>query len=259
MGDLSGRIAVVTGASAGIGLAVVESLVEGGARVVASARRAERLGELCARLGEERVVAVAGDAADPGAIERMLDGAADRFGREADLVIANAGRGLRGSPLTSDASEWEAMFRINVLGATRLLRAAAERMLASGPDPKEGPAWLERARDLIAISSNVGKHISPFSSMYGSSKFALTSIAEAMRRELAGKGIRVTAVHPGIVRSEFQEVAGYDPVSFGEFMDSIGPVLTPADVARTVRFIASQPANVSINDVMIRPTRQEYP
>lgn len=259
MGELEGRIAIVTGASAGIGEAVVASLVEAGARVVMNARRAERLSALVERFGEEKVASVAGDAADEGAIGRMLDAAPERFGREADLVIVNAGRGLRGSPLSSDLGEWESMFRINVLGAARLMRASAERMLAAGPDPKEDEKWMARPRDIVAISSNVGKHISPFSSMYGSSKFALTSIAEAMRRELAGKGIRVTSVHPGVVKSEFQEVAGYDPESFGEFMASIGPVLVPDDVARAVRFIAAQPANVSINDIVIRPTRQEYP
>lgn len=118
---------------------------------------------------------------------------------------------------------------------------------------------VTRPRDIILLGSTVGKHISPFSSMYGSTKFAVNSIAEAVRRELAPRGIRVTTISPAIVRSEFQAVAGYDPDKFGAFMDNIGPVLDPADIARTIVFIASQPAHVCINDVVIRPTRQDYP
>ena len=75
----------------------------------------------------------------------------------------------------------------------------------------------------------------------------------------AQRGVRVSLVEPGVVKSEFQDVAGYDPVSFGAFMDSISPVLAPEDVARVVLFIVSQPAGVHVNDVMVRPTRQDYP
>jgi NADP-dependent 3-hydroxy acid dehydrogenase YdfG len=105
----------------------------------------------------------------------------------------------------------------------------------------------------------VGRHISPFSSMYGSTKFALHSLTEALRREVGPKGVRVTVVEPAVVKSEFQSVAGYDAGTFGAFMEKIGPVLEPGDVARAIGFVLEQPSNVHLYDVALRPTRQDYP
>ena len=252
---LSNRIAVITGASAGIGRAIAVKLVAQGAHVVINARRADKLNELASELGEGSAVPIIGDAADPAVIDQMLDAARDRFGREADLVVANAGRGLKGSVSDSDTDQWEEMVRTNLLGAARLMREAAARMLTLADDGN----WQENPRDIVVLGSNVGKHISPFSSMYGSTKFAVGSLAEALRREVGPKGVRVTLVCPGVVKSEFQGVAGYDPDEFGEFMQRIGPVLEPRDIANMVAYACAQPAHVHINDIVIRPTRQEYP
>ncbi|MFN0132335.1 MAG: SDR family NAD(P)-dependent oxidoreductase [Phycisphaerales bacterium] len=271
---LNERIAVVTGASAGIGEAIARAVAGAGARVVLNARRAERLEVLARELGgPTRAATVVGDAADDGVIAAMLDAARERFGggkREADLVVVNAGRGLRGSVYDSDTAQWEEIFRINLLAAARLMRVAAERMAGTVPVMKGAPAavsappgppadWLSRPRDIVILGSTVGRHLSPFSSLYGSAKAGVHMLAESLRRLMAPRGVRVTLVEPGVVRSEFQSVANYDPESFGKFMDSIGPVLTPEDVARLVMFVVSQPAGVHVNDVMIRPTRQEYP
>lgn len=257
--DLSNRIAVVTGASAGIGEAIARSLAAHGAGVVINARREDRLSSICEEINlhsnEPKAIAYAGDAADPHVVQGMLNRALDHFGREADLVVVNAGRGLDGSVLTSDPEQWEPMIRTNLLGAARLMRSAGERMLSD----LNGSGWQDRPRDIVVIGSNVGRHISPFSSMYGSTKFAVNSLTEAMRREMAPRGVRVTLIEPGFVKSEFQGVAGYDPKWFEEVVDRIGPVLEPEDVARSVSFITSQPAHVHISDTLIRPTRQDYP
>jgi NADP-dependent 3-hydroxy acid dehydrogenase YdfG len=256
--ELQGRIAVVSGASAGIGRAVALDLASRGAAVVVNARRREKLADLVREIegAGGRARASEGDAAETSTVVAMLDEARRAFGADADLVVVNAGRGLAGSPISSDDAQWEEVIRVNLLGAARLVREAGKRMLALVPD---GADWRTRPRDIVLLGSTVGKHISPFSSMYGSTKFAVNSIAEAVRRELAPKGIRVSCVNPAIVRSEFQQVAGYDPVKFGQFMDSIGPVLDPQDIARAIAFIVSQPAHVLINDLVIRPTRQDYP
>jgi NADP-dependent 3-hydroxy acid dehydrogenase YdfG len=267
---LQNRISVITGASAGIGEAMARAFAAAGARLVINARREDRLQALARELGGPGRVAVSpGDAADDATIARMLDTARESFGREADLVVVNAGRGLRGSVFDSDDTQWEEVIRTNLLAASKLLRAASWRMVGDAPVVKGAPqppspapldpSWADRARDIIVLGSTVGRHLSPFSSMYGSTKAAVHMLAESIRRTCGPRGVRVTLLEPGIVKSEFQEVAGYDPESFGKFMESIGPVLTPEDIARTALFIASQPAHVHINNVMIRPTRQEYP
>ncbi len=84
-------------------------------------------------------------------------------------------------------------------------------------------------------------------------------MAEALRREICGKGFRVTTVKPGLVASEFQEVAGYNAENFYKTVEKYGKMLEPADVARVIGFVVSQPAHVHMNDVMVRPTRQDYP
>ncbi len=272
--QLAGRIAVVTGASAGIGEAIARDLASKGAAVVVNARRADRLASLVDAIESAggRAVAAVGDCAEQSVIDAMLD-AGEKLregdGRDAhptgncsaaapDLIIANAGRGLAGSVVTSDESQWEEMIRTNVTGAARLVRAAAQRMLAdierAGKDD-----WKQTPRDIVILGSNVGKHISPFSSMYGSTKFAVGAIAEAVRRELGPSGIRVTQICPGIVKSEFQQVAGYDPEWSRDFLAKFDPVLDPIDVANIVSFVVTQPAHVHINDVVMRPTRQDYP
>lgn len=260
MSDLSNRIAIVTGASAGIGRAVGIELALRGCRVVLNARRGERLVELAreldGRAGHGRVAITPGDCAEQATIDLMLDTARMAFGREADLVVVNAGRGLNGSVMTSDPAQWEEMVRTNLLGAARLMRSAGERMLG---DLASRKSWLEQPHDIIAIGSVVGRHVSPFSSMYGATKFGVHGLAEGQRRELAGKGVRISLVEPGFVVSEFQQVAGYDPSWFKGRLEALGPMLEPADVARAVGYIASQPAHVHVSDVLIRPTRQDYP
>lgn len=241
---------VVTGATAGIGLAIARQLAGRGCRVVVNARRKERLEALAKEL---RGVAVAGDAAEQGVIDAMLAAAVAGV----DGVIVNAGRGLSGSVSTSDPAQWEEMIRTNLLGAARLMRSAAHRMGES--IAAAGGRWMDRPRDIVVIGSIVGRHVSPFSSMYGSTKFAVHGLTEGLRRELAPKGIRVTLIEPGFVESEFQGVAGYKDDWFKGVVEKIGPVLQPEDVARSVAFVLEQPAHVHVSDIVVRPARQEYP
>jgi NADP-dependent 3-hydroxy acid dehydrogenase YdfG len=270
MGTLSGRIAVVTGASAGIGLAIAQELAAQGAGVVINARRAEVLQAVAdginsaagAPADRPRCVPIAGDCSEQGVIDQLLNTARRVFGGEADLIVVNAGRGLNGSVLTSDTTQWDEMVRTNILGAAALMRSAARRLTSLVPDSETGQsgAWLKRAgRDMIVLGSVVGRNVSPYSSMYGGTKFAVHGMVEGVRRELAPKGVRVSLVEPGFVVSEFQGVAGYDPAWFKGVMERIGPPLEPADIARAVAFIASQPAHVHVADILVRPTRQEYP
>jgi NADP-dependent 3-hydroxy acid dehydrogenase YdfG len=248
---ISGRIAVVTGASSGIGEAIARALAAAGASVVINARRTPRIERLAAELGgPARVVAVAGDASDQRVIDALLTAARDRFGegaREADLVIVNAGRGLRGSAYDSDPGQWDELIQTNLVGAARLMRSAAQRMAGSVPivkGPPQAAVPPTPPRDWPSQRST---------------KAAVHMLAESLRRLIGPRGVRVTVVEPGVVKSEFQEAAGYDADSFGRYAESISPVLSPEDVARLVLFVVSQPAGMHVCDVMVRPTRQEYP
>ncbi|MEM7628483.1 MAG: SDR family oxidoreductase [Planctomycetota bacterium] len=264
---LAGRIAIVTGATAGIGRSVAQQVVAAGGRVVVNGRREALLADLAASLNTDRpggdaspaAIAVAGDCASQGTIDAMLGAAERDLGAPADLVVINAGRGLAGSVLTSDTGAWEELLRTNVLGASLLLRAAGGAMSERGSGDIESGRWPASPRDIVILGSTVGRHISPFSSMYGATKFAVNSLAEAARREIGPKGVRVTLIEPGVVESEFQGVAGYDERTFGEFMANIAPVLTPDDVAASIVAACAQPAGVHWSDIVIRPTRQEYP
>jgi len=261
---LSGRVALITGASAGIGYDTALHLGSLGAKLILNARRESRLLELAQRLSDQypthdhtpRAVVVAGDTADDPIIDQMI-GASSHFDQQTpDLVVVNAGRGLAGSVLSSDDSQWDEMIRTNLTGAAKLIRRAGSA-LADLQSQREWPRG--GAADLVILGSTVGRHISPFSSMYGSTKFAVGSLAEAARRELGPQNVRVSLIEPGIVRSEFQSVAGYDEQSFGDLMTRFAPVLEPMDIARTIGFICAQPPGVHLCDAVIRPTRQDYP
>src|SRR5262249_46598155 len=156
-----------------------------------------------------------------------------------------AGRGLAGPLSSVDLDKFDDLLKLNVLAASKLMQQAAQTMLAM-------PAGS--ARDIVVLGSIAGKHISPFSAVYGATKFAVGSLAEALRRELAQKGIRVSLIAPAIVRSEFQENAGYDQEWEKNFAEKFGPLLSPDDIGRLVNFVVSQPPHVHINDVVIRPT-----
>jgi NADP-dependent 3-hydroxy acid dehydrogenase YdfG len=246
--SLSGKVAVVTGASAGIGAAVAEELARCGAAVVLQARRGEKLREVAKNIEKSggKALAVEGDASVQKDIDRLLEEALNWGGR-LDAAVVNAGRGLAGSLLTSDLSQWEQMYAVNVMGAAYLMRRAGEHFAR------------QQSGDIVVLSSVAGHNISPFSGFYGSSKWAVWAAAEALRRELCPKKVRVTTVKPGIVLSEFQEVAGYNEDNFYKGIQRFGTLLEPADVARAIAFVLSQPAHVHINELVIRPTGQDYP
>ena len=270
---VSGRIAVVTGAASGIGAAVACALIAGGASVVINARRKARIEQLASELGgPAKIAAIAGDSSNQNVIDALLDAARDQFGagtREADLVVISAGRGLRGTAYDSDDHQWEELIKVNLLAAARIMRSATQRMLGpvavvqGPPQPAEPPTapadWPARARDIVLLGSAAGRQLSPLSAVYGSTKAAAHMLAESLRRQIGPRGVRVTLVEPGVVKTEFQQVAGYDAESFGRYVDSIAPVLLPEDVARLVLFVVSQPAGIHVSNVVVRPTRQEFP
>jgi NADP-dependent 3-hydroxy acid dehydrogenase YdfG len=253
MSDRYSRIAIVTGVTSGIGEATARRFISGGYAVVGNARTAEKLRALEQELGAA-FCGIAGDATDDAVLERLFASAIERFGRAADIVVANAGRGLGGSVKDADLSEFESMLKLNVTGALALLQKAARKMAG-----EQQSSYPKRAADIVIIGSVVGRHISPFSAVYGATKFAVHSLAEGLRRELGPKGVRVSLVEPGIVISGFQDAAGYSGDMVHTFEERFGPLLHGEDVANAIHFIVTQPPYVHISDIMVRPTRQDYP
>jgi NADP-dependent 3-hydroxy acid dehydrogenase YdfG len=253
-----GGAAVVTGATSGIGRAIVEKLVKMSFRVVGGGRRTEVLESMEASLNTPNnptcFTGVAGDAADPATLADFDRALARIDGGVPEVCVVNAGRGLPGTVVRSDEQMWEELLRVNVLGALRQMRWAGERMVAG-----RGRAGDHGPRDIVVIGSVVGRVISPSNPVYGATKFAIASAAEALRRELAPLSIRVTLINPGFVRTEFQARAGYDIAAFDALEKEQGPFLQPENVADVVSFVITQPPHVHVNEIVIRPTRQVAP
>lgn len=252
MGNES-RIAIITGASSGIGEATARKFIAAGFGVVGNARHADKLHALERELGSS-FCGVAGDASDSAVLDRLFAAAVERFGKPVDIVVANAGRGLGGSVKDADLSRFEEILKLNVTGTLALLQKAAQRMVES-----QASGFPDVAADIVVIGSVVGRHISPFSAVYGATKFAAHGLAEGLRREVGPKGVRVTLVEPGVVISGFQDAAGYDDAQVKLFDDKFGPLIYGDAIANAIHFVVSQPPHVHVSNIMVRPTRQDYP
>jgi NADP-dependent 3-hydroxy acid dehydrogenase YdfG len=253
MSDEYIRIATVTGATSGIGEATVRKFVAAGFGVVGNGRNATKLAALEKEIGSA-FCGVAGDAADIAVLERLFVMANERFGKAVDIVVANAGRGLGGSVKDAELSQFEDLLKINVTGTLALLQKAAQKMV----DAQQN-VYPKSAADIVIIGSVVGRNISPFSAVYGASKFAVHALAEGLRREVGTQGVRVSLVEPGVVMSGFQASAGYTDKMVQNFEDKFGPLLVGDDVANAIHYIVTQPPHVHISNIVVRPTREDYP
>ena len=247
------RVVAITGSSSGIGEATARRFVAKGFGVIGNGRNVTKLRAVETALGAA-FRGVEGDAADVHVLDRMFEFAVQFFGKAPDIVVVNAGRGLGGSVQDADMKSFGELIRTNLTGGFALMQKATREMLRV----VEGSS-SDGTNDIVVIGSIVGRHISPFSAAYGASKFGLHALVEALRREVASRGIRVSLVEPGIVLSGFQSAAGYSEDFVKSLDEEFGPLLTSDDVARTIDFIVSQPPHVHVGDIVIRPTRQVYP
>jgi NADP-dependent 3-hydroxy acid dehydrogenase YdfG len=246
MATLQDRSIVVTGASSGIGAAVVRMLVAEGARVTMGARRVDRLDALAREIDPSaaRLAVVATDMRVEADVVRLIATAREHFGG-VDVLVNNAGLG-RKAPIASAATElWREMLEVNVLGLLVATREAIQDMERRGV-----------AGHVVHVSSMAGHRVpGPDSAVYAGTKFAVRGITEGLRQELRAKksAIRVSCVSPGYVDTEFASVfagpGGTPTVPDVKTLDA-------DDVARAIVWILTQPPHVQVHDVLLRPTAQ---
>lgn len=219
-------VLLITGASSGIGAATARRAREAGYRLVLAARSGDRLGELAAELGgPAAAIPVVTDVTEWGDNEAAVAGALEAFGR-VDVVFANAGFGATRGWLTETPEHWRAMVLTNVLGAAYTVRAAI-------------PALKESRGHVLLTGSVVGRR-AVRGSLYSCTKWAVTAMADAVRLDLEGTGIRTTLIEPGAVETPF-----FDQPAEGR--------LEADDIARAVMYALSQPPRIDVANVMVRP------
>lgn len=247
--DLRGQVALVTGASSGIGEAIAEALALRGAHVTLAARRVDRLQALAERLGQREgageTQVVACDVREEAQVQEAVRKTVERWG-QLDILVANAGFGYRKPTVEGDPARWKAMIETNVYGLLLTLKYGVQPMLGR----KRG--------HVVVMSSIAGVVTTPGGGAYCGSKAAASSIADALRMEVGPQGVAVTAIEPGVVISEFQEVAEYTPDIVANMLKGATP-LYPPEVARAVLFVCEQPENATVGELIIRPRGQAYP
>ena len=247
---LDGRIAVVTGASSGIGEAAAELLAARGAKVALLARRTDRLDDLVERIAKDggSALALPVDVADAAAVEAAAERVADEFG-PADLLFNNAGVMLAAPITERRTDQWRQMIDVNITGMMNAIGAFTPQLVASAEE--RGVA------DLINTSSIAADGIFASFAVYCGTKAYVTHASANLRSDLGPKGVRVSAIEPGFVRTELQGHVT-DPAVV-EWLDGAFDdieVLEAADVAEAVAFLASQPARVNFRQLTIMPTAQ---
>ena len=226
----SDRVFLITGASSGIGAATARHAAQAGYHLVLAARSADKLQSLATELGgPEHALAIPCDVTSWEDQQRMVQSALDAFG-QIDVTFANAGFGGPRGFLKDTPEHWREMVLTNVYGAALTLRATI-------------PALTDSRGHLLLTSSVAGRRALP-GSMYSATKHAVTAMGEAARQDLAGTGIRVTLIEPGMVDTPF-------------FDNRPTEALEPDDIARAVLYAVSQPPHVNVNEMLIRPTAQE--
>jgi NADP-dependent 3-hydroxy acid dehydrogenase YdfG len=231
------KVAVITGASSGIGAAAARALVRDGFQVVLGARRLQRLEELAAELGGE---AVALDVADPDSVADF----AARLPR-CDVLVNNAGGAHGLEPLgEADEDKWRTMYEANVLGTMRMTRALLPRLIASGDG------------HVVSVTSIAAFEAYRGGAGYIAAKHAQRSMLRVLRLELLGEPVRVTEIAPGMVETEFSLVRfGGDEEAARRVYEGMTP-LGAEDVAECIRWAIAQPSHVNIDEIVVRPRDQ---
>ena len=245
MPKLEGKVAIVTGASSGIGEATALALAEEGARVIGTARRTDRLKSLADRLGPERFHAVTADVRSESDCERIVQETLDRWGR-LDILVNNAGVMLLGPVPGADTEDWRRMIDTNCYGLIYCTHKALPTMIA------------QKSGHIVNISSVAGRGAGPLSGVYNLTKWGVNGFSESLRQQVYSSRIRVTLIEPGAVATELR-----DHITVPEVRDEINQwaesmeQLESEDIAAAIVYAVTQPERVNVNEILIRPTDQQ--
>lgn len=247
LSEWQNKVAVVTGASSGIGRAVAQALTMSGLRVAGVARRKKALAALAEKLGgrSDAFFSFPADLREIDKIPTLFEDIRNRLGR-LDVLINSAGLGYDAPLLSGSSARWREMLEVNVLALCACSREAVAAMHAQGDSGY-----------IIHISSLSGHRVPPAGGVYTATKHAVAALTEALRLELraAGSNVRVSALSPGFVETEFASNFHQSKEKAAAVYDRY-PCLQSADIARAVMFLLSQPQHVQYHDLLVRPTKQ---
>jgi NADP-dependent 3-hydroxy acid dehydrogenase YdfG len=252
-GQLAGTVAIVTGASSGIGEASALALAAAGAQVAIVARREDRLADLAGRIeavGGQEAIAIGADLTDGEQAERAVARVAREAGR-IDVLVNNAGVMLLGPIEGAPVDEWERMIDINVRGLLRCAHAALPHLLdAAGKGPRE-------VADMVNISSVAGRNVNMGSGVYNLTKHGVGAFSESLRQEVTKRHVRVGLIEPGAVETELSghnrpEIQEVIAKRFGDMQR-----MQSQDIADAILYMVTRPRHVAINEILIRPTEQQ--
>jgi clavulanate-9-aldehyde reductase len=242
---LHGKVALVTGASSGIGEATAEELAAAGANVVIAARRTDRLAALEERLTGRgtKVLNLALDVTDEDACRAAVQQTVEQFGG-LDILVNNAGLMLLGKIEGADTTDWARMVHTNLLGLMYMTHAALPHLLAS-------------RGSIIQMSSVAGRAARAGSGAYNATKFGVGAFSESLRQEVTDRGVRVVLIEPGMVETELREHIT-DEAAKATVQNRASQMrqLQAADIAKAVLYAVTQPDYVAVNEILIRPTDQ---
>ncbi len=244
--NIEGKVVVITGASSGLGEATARMLSAHGATVVLGARRVERIVALADELvrGGGQALALQTDVTRSEDVQRLVDGAVEKYGR-IDVMINNAGL-MPSSPLERlKIADWDRMIDVNIKGVLYGIAAALPHM------------QQRKSGHIVNVSSVAGHKVRAGTAVYSATKHAVRVLTEGLRQEVKAYNIRTTIVSPGAVATELPDSVTEADVAAG--VKAFYEIAIPADsFARAVVYALSQPDDVDINEILFRPTQQEY-
>jgi len=245
--NIEGKVVVITGASSGLGEATALHLSSQGANLVLGARRADRINALAHKLAGNsgKAIALETDVTDRAQVKRLVDAAVQTYGR-IDVMINNAGLMPQSLLESLMVDDWDRMIDVNIKGVLYGIAAALPYM-------KE-----RKSGHIINVSSVAGHKVGPGGAVYAATKHAVLALSEGLRQEVKPYNIRTTVISPGAVATELPNTVT-DPAVAERIKKLYDEVAIPADAfARAVAFAIGQPEDVDVNEIVFRPTRQEY-